>query len=131
MLLANNTERVINLLNMFENLKDVDKIRLTIHLFENLQFSTDFDIDNIIKTLKELLQILDSNYNKVITNFAKYKNLLFISAKYMELSIEEKKKYSIEVLFSIFESDFKSKEINTRINKNIDVYNYSYSLNIL
>ena len=29
----------------------------------------------------------------MITNFAKYKNLLFISAKYMELSLEEKKKY--------------------------------------
>ena len=131
MLLENNTEKVINLLDMFENLKNLDKIRLAIHLFDNLQFSTNFDIDKIIKTLEEILQILDSNYNKVITNFAKYKNLLFISARYMELSIEEKKRYSVEILFNIFESDFKDKEINSKINKDIDVYNYCYSLNIV
>ncbi len=131
MLLENNTEKVIDLLDMFENLNNIDKIRLTTHLFENLQFSTNFDIDKIIKTLKEILQILDPNSNKVITNFAKYKNLLFISAKYMELSIEEKKKYSVEILFNIFESDFKDKKINSKVNKDIDVYNYCYSLNIL
>ena len=131
MLLENNTEKVINLLDMFENLKNLDKIRLAIHLFDNLQFSTNFDIDKIIKTLEEILQILDSNYNKVITNFAKYENLLFISARYMELSIEEKKRYSVEILFNIFESDFKDKEINSKINKDIDVYNYCYSLNIV
>ena len=32
MLLDNNTEKVIDLLNMYDNLKDIDKIRLALHL---------------------------------------------------------------------------------------------------
>ena len=32
MLLDNNTEKVIDLLNIYDNLNDVDKIRLAIHL---------------------------------------------------------------------------------------------------
>ena len=40
-----------------------------------------------MRLLKEVLGILNQDYKKVITNFAKYKNVLFISAKYMELSL--------------------------------------------
>ena len=43
------------------------------------------NIPEFIKLLKEILLYLDPNYNKTITNFAKYKNLLFISSKYLEL----------------------------------------------
>ena len=67
----------------------------------------------------------------MITNFAKYKSLLFISAKYMELSLEEKKKFSVELLFNIFEYDFKNENINNIINQQLNVYDYCYSLNVL
>lgn len=77
MLLSNNTERVMNLVDMVDNLKGIDKIRLAIQILENLHFSTEYDIDSFIKLLKEILLCLDPNYNKTITNFAKYKNLLF------------------------------------------------------
>ena len=88
MLLDNNTEKVIDLVNMFDNLNDIDKVRLAIHLLENLGFTPNYDINNFIKLLKNVLLILDPESKNVIINFAKYKNLLFISAKYMELSIE-------------------------------------------
>jgi len=130
MLLENNTERVMNLLNMYDDLNDIDKIRLAIHLLEESYFSTEYD-KSFIKILKEVLEILDPNYKKVITNFAKYKNLLFISAKYMELSLLEKQKFSVELLFNIFQYDFKSEEINTKINEQLNVYDYCYSLNVL
>ncbi len=77
------------------------------------------------------MEQFDPNSKKVITNFAKYKNLLLISAKYMELSLEEKQKFSVEMLFNIFQYDFKNKEINNKINKQLNVYDYCYSLNIL
>ena len=131
MLLDNNTEKVINLIDMFDDLKGIDKIRLAIQILENLYFSTEYDINSFIKLLKEVLGQLDPNYNKTITNFAKYKNLLFISAKYMELSLLEKQKFSVEMLFNIFEYDFKNQEINTKINKQLNVYDYCYSLNVL
>ena len=131
MLLDNNTEKVMNLIEMFDDLKGVDKIRLAIHLLEDLGFIPNYDITNFIKILKEVLEILDPKSKKVITNFAKYNNLLFISAKYMELSILEKKKFSVEILFNIFQYDFKNEEINILINQELNVYDYCYSLNVL
>ena len=130
-MLLDNTERVMNLVNNVDDLKGVDKVRLAIYLLENLNFTTKYDINSFIALLKEVLIELDSNYNKVITNFAKYKNLLLISAKYMELTELEKKKFSVELLFNIFQYDFKNKNINTKINKRLNVYDYCYSLNIM
>lgn len=131
MLLDNNTERVMNLVDAVDDLKGIDKIRLAIHILENLGFTSTYDITNFIKILKEVLKLLDPNSKNVITNFAKYKNILFISAKYMELSTLEKQKFSVEMLFNIFQYDFKNKKINTLINQELNVYDYCYSLNVL
>ena len=90
-LLSNNTENVITLVNMVDKLNGIDKVRLAIHLLEDLGFVPNYNIDNFIKLFQEILLILDPNSKKVIINFAKYKNLLFISAKYMELSLLENK----------------------------------------
>lgn len=130
MLLENNTEMVMKLVDMVDDLKGIDKVRLAIHILEEYNFSTNYD-ENFINLLKEVLETLDPNYKNVITNFAKYKNLLFISAKYMELSFLEKQKFSVEMLFNIFQYDFKNEEINIKINQELNVYDYYYSLNIL
>ena len=131
MLLSDNTKRVIDLISMFDNLNNIDKVRLSIHILEDLGFKTNYDVENIIKLLEEIMLIINSNNKKIVTNFSKYKHLLFISAKYMELSIEEKKKFSVEMLFNIFQYDFKNQEINTKINEQLNVYDYCYSLNVL
>jgi len=130
MLLDSNTEKVMNLVDMVDDLKGIDKIRLAIHILEENYFSTEYD-ETFIKLLKEVLEQLDPESKKVITNFAKYKNLLFISAKYMELSLLEKQKFSVELLFNIFQYNFQNEEINTKINKQLNVYAYCYSMNIL
>ena len=131
MLLNDNTEKVMKLIEMIDNLKGIDKVRLAIHLLENLGFVPNYDINNFIKILKNVLLILEPESKKVITNFAKYDNLLFISAKYMELSELEKKKFSVELLFNIFQYNFKNENVNNIINKNLNVYDYCYSLNIM
>lgn len=130
MLLENNTERVMNFVDMVDDLNGIEKVRLAIHLLEESNFSTEYD-ENFVKLLKEILEILNPDSKQVITNFAKYKNLLFISAKYMELSLLEKQKILVEILFNIFQYDFNNEEINTKINKQLYVYDYCYSLNIL
>ena len=129
MLLDNNTEKVIHLAQMFDDLNDIDKIRLALHLLEDLGFTTIYDIQEIKKFLQEILGIIEPNFKKVIINFSKYKNLLFMSAKYMELSLLEKQRFSVEMLFNIFQHDFKNEEINTIINQELNVYEYYYSLN--
>ena len=140
MLLDNNTEKVIHLAQMFDDINDIDKIRLALHLLEDLGFTTIYDIQEIKKFLQEILGIIEPNSKKVleiiepnsknkIINFSKYKNLLFMSAKYMELSLLEKQRFSVEMLFNIFQHDFKNEEINTIINQELNVYEYYYSLN--
>ena len=128
MLLDNNTDKVIDLLDMYDNLSNIDKIRLAIYLLENKNFDINFNVKDMIILLKEVLNKLDPSYSKTIVNFAKYKNLLFLSAKYLELTEKEKKNFSIEMLFNIFETDFKDKVINKEINKHLYVYDYCYAI---
>ena len=128
MLLESNTKKVIDLIHQFDNLSDIDKIRLAIYLIENKNFNVDFNVRDMIILLKQILSTLDSNYTKVITNFSKYKHLLFFSAKYLELTEKEKKHFSIEMIFNIYENDFKDKIINDEINNHLLVYDYCYSL---
>ena len=128
MLLENNTNKVINLIYQFDDLSNIDKVRLAIYLLENKYFDVNFNIENIIDTLKLVLGKLDSNYTKVITNFSKYKHLLFFSAKYLELTEKEKKLFSVEMIFNIYETNFNDNVINEKINNNLLVYDYYYSL---
>ena len=81
MLLDNNTKKVINLINNFDVLDNIDKLRLSIYILENKNFNINFNTRDIIILLKEILSNLNSNYGKTIVNFSKYKHLLFFSAK--------------------------------------------------
>ena len=63
MLLDDNTEKVIDLVNMFDDLKGIDKVRLAIHLLEESYFSTEYE-ENFIQLLKEVLEILNPNSKK-------------------------------------------------------------------
>ena len=128
MLLENNTKKVIDLIHQFDNLSDIDKVRLAIYLLENKNFNVDFNVRHMIILLKQVLSTLDPNYSNVITNFSKYKHLLFFSAKYLELTEKEKKHLSVEMIFNIYETDFKDKVINEKINNHLLIYDYCYSL---
>ena len=129
MLLDNNTKKVINLINNFDTLNNIDKLRLSIYILENKNFNVNFNTRDIIILLKDVLSKLDSNYGKTIINFSRYKHLLFFSAKYLELSNLEKKKFTVEMLFNIYETDFNNdKIINNKINNYLLVYDYCYAL---
>ena len=128
MLLDNNTKKVINLINNFDNLNNIDKLRLSIYILENKNFNINFNTRDMIILLKEVLSNLDSNYGKTIVNFSRYKHLLLFSAKYLELSNLEKKKFTVEMLFNIYETDFNDEIINNEINKLLPIYDYSYCI---
>ena len=128
MLLDNYTKKVINLINNFDNLNNIDKLRLSIYILENKNFNINFNTRDIIILLKKILSNLDSNYRKTIINFSGYKHLLFFSAKYLELSNMEKKNFTLEMLFNIYEIDFNDEKINNEINKLLPIYDYSYCI---
>ena len=128
MLLENNTKKVINLINSFDTLNNIDKLRLSIYILENKNFTVNFNTRDIIILLKKVLSKLDSNYGKNIVNFSRYKHLLFFSAKYLELSNLEKKKFTVEMLFNIYETDFNDDKINSKLNNYLLIYDYCYAL---
>ena len=128
MLLNDNTNKVIELLDYFDNLTNIDKLRLAIHLLENKQFSINYNTNNMINILKKVLGVLDIDYTKTVTNFAKYKHLLLFSAKYLELTDKEKKNLSIEIIYNIYDTDFEDTNINDKINNDLLVYDYIYSI---
>ena len=128
MLLDNNTKKVFDLIDMYDNLSNIDKVRLVIYLLENKNFYINFNIKDIIILLQEILNKLNPSYNKNIVNFARYKHLLLFSAKYLKLTKKEKKNFTIKMLFNLFETDFKDKIINKEINKHLNVYDYCYAV---
>ena len=128
MLLENNTKKVINLINNFDNLNNIDKLRLSIYILENKNFNINYNVRDIIILLKEVLSKLYPNYGKSIVNFGRYKHLLFFSTKYLELNDLEKKKFTVEMLFNIYETDFNDGIINNEIKELLTVYDYSYCI---
>lgn len=46
----------------------------------------------------------------------------------MELSLLEKQKFLVEMLFNIFQYDFKNAEINNKINQKLNVYEYYFDV---
>lgn len=46
----------------------------------------------------------------------------------MELSLLEKQKFLVEMLFNIFQYDFKNAEINNKINQELNVYEYYFDV---
>ena len=44
------------------------------------------------------------------------------------ISKKEKQYFSKEMLFNIYETDFKDKNINKQINKHLYVYDYCYAI---
>ena len=131
MLLSSNTLDVIELLEHYEKLDILDKVRLSIIILELKYFGTgDFNIEKLISFLKELLEMLDPEYKKTITNYSKYKHLMLLSSKYLEINFMAKKKFSVEMLFSIYEHKFDDDSLNKLVTENINIYDYAYNLNL-
>ena len=54
MLLDKNSQKVIDLIQKYDNLSDIDKIRLAIYLLENKNFNVDFNVKDMIILLKQV-----------------------------------------------------------------------------
>ena len=81
-------------------------------------------INNLVLKDSKRIDLIEETLSK----FKEKSNHLFFSAKYLELTEKEKKHFSIEMIFNIYENDFKDKVINDEINKHLLVYDYCYSL---
>ncbi|MBP3445434.1 MAG: hypothetical protein J6K23_05815 [Bacilli bacterium] len=81
-------------------------------------------INNLVLKDSKRIDLIEETLSK----FKEKSNHLFFSAKYLELTEKEKKHFSIEMIFNIYENDFKYKIINEGINNHLLVYDYCYFL---
>src|SRR5574344_738502 len=110
MLLENNSKKVNTLLEQFNILTNIEKIRLSKEVLENNHINYNFKDE--IDILNHVLELLDPKEKKKIKNFGNYKKLIFIESKYYEFDKTDKRHYIIEILF----------------NKHLDIYNLTYKL---
>lgn len=97
MILKNNSEKVIKLVRYYEALEFADKLILAINIFESDYIKIKRDL------LKQILKIVDTNYNKYgMINFLEYRHLLLISAQVMEMTEKEQSSFVYEVLGDIY-----------------------------
>ena len=76
MLLENNSKKVNTLLEQFNILTNIEKIRLSKEVLENNHINYNFKDE--IDILNHVLELLDPKEKKKIKNFGNYKKLIFI-----------------------------------------------------
>lgn len=101
MILRNNSEKVIKLVRCYETLEFADKLRLAINIFESDYIK--IKSDKMIDILKQILRIVDTNYNKYgMINYLEYRHLLLMSAQAMEMTEKEQSNFVYEMLADIY-----------------------------
>lgn len=101
MILKCDNEKVKKLLRYVETLSFDDKIRLSINLFQSDYI--DIKNDKMLEVLKNLLSVVDENYNKTkFLNLLNYKHLLLVSAQAMELTNKELQLFAFGILCKIY-----------------------------
>ena len=101
MILKNNSEKVIKLVRYYETLEFADKLRLAINIFESDYIK--IKSDKMLDLLKQILRIVDKNYNKYgMINFFEYRHLLLMSAQVMEMTEKEQSDFVYEILYDIY-----------------------------
>lgn len=101
MILKNNSEKVIKLVRYYETLEFADKLRLAINIFESDYIK--IKSDKMLDLLKQILRIVDTNYNKYgMINILEYRHLLLMSAQVMEMTEKEQSDFVYEVLGDIY-----------------------------
>ena len=94
-------EKVEYLINMINDMDIKDKLRLAICMSQSkwsgLIYNTKENYEKFDKMLKEV----DEEYRTTIINFAKYKLVMFVMAKIMEIEDVEKNKVVLYLINNI------------------------------
>ena len=109
------TKKLNHELNVKNDRLDKEFVKVKRETFDSMN-----NVINESKKVMELQPKLQTIFNEVDSYANSYKSLE-----------KENQKFSVEMLFNIFEYNFNYKDINAKINQKLDVYDYCYSLNVL
>ena len=87
--------KVENVINIIKDMDIKDKLRLGICLATSNWANILFNKSEMYEKFDTMLKEVDEEYRITIINFAKYKVIMFVMAKIMEMKIDERNKITV------------------------------------
>lgn len=94
-------EKVDYLINMINYMDIKDKLRLAICMSQSKWSGFIYNTKENYEKFDAMLKEVDEEYRITIINFAKYKVIMFVMAKIMEMKIDERNKIALYLFNSI------------------------------
>jgi len=94
-------DKVKNVINIIKNMNTKDKLRLGICLTTSDWANILYNKTEMYEKFDTMLKKVDEEYRITIINFAKYKVIMFVMAKIMEMKIDERNKIALYLFNSI------------------------------
>ncbi len=94
-------EKVKYLIDMINDMDLTNKLRLAICMSDSSYTNLKYDKPEMYKYFDTILKEIDEEYRTTLVNFAKYKLIMFVMAKIMEMTKEDQNQVALYLFNSI------------------------------
>lgn len=94
-------DKVKYLIDMIDNMDIKDKLRLAICMSQSEWTGLIYNTKDNYEKFDSLLKSIDEKYRTTIINFGKYKLVMFVMAKLMEMGVTEQNKVALYLFNNI------------------------------
>lgn len=95
------TEKVKFLINMINDMNIKDKLRLAICIIQSKWLGLIYNTKENYEKFDTMLKDIDEEYRTTLINFAKYKLVMFVMAKLMEMETTEQNQVALYLFNSV------------------------------
>ena len=95
------TEKVKFLINMINDMNIKDKLRLAICMIQSKWLGLIYNTKENYEKFDTMLKDIDEAYRTTLINFAKYKLVMFVMAKLMEMETTEQNQVALYLFNSV------------------------------
>jgi len=95
------TEKVKFLINMINDMNIKDKLRLAICMIQSKWLGLIYNTKENYEKFDTMLKDIDEEYRTTLINFAKYKLVMFVMAKLMEMETTEQNQVALYLFNSV------------------------------
>ena len=95
------TEKVKFLINMINDMDIKDKLRLAICMSQSKWLGLIYNTKENYEKFDTMLKDIDEGYRTTLINFAKYKLVMFVMAKLMEMETTEQNQVALYLFNSV------------------------------
>ena len=91
-------EKVKYLINIINDMNVKDKLRLAICMNQSKWSGLIYNTKEYYEKFDSMLKDIDEEYRTTLINFGKYKTVMFVMAKFMEMETTEQNKVALYLL---------------------------------